>query len=300
MGIPFVGEPVLPVEEPVIGGKNHQGLLQHALPLQFREDPPTHRVRLGHEPVVVAHHLLVLLWLVEPPMPADAALVALVRDEGRQAAVMRLRGRRRHRDADARVEPEALGLGQKLLRVLVLRVGRDKGEREAEGPPRWAGAQEFQGVRLVAAGNVHRRALGLRQPVPHRGDAPGAEVILLRRKLPVVPLAYVADVVTRDPQAPGIRLGPGRAEHLERAVAVPRHPLPREQRGPTHPADGGGDKTIGEPEPLARQPVQMRRAHNRVARRAQGVVAPVVRIQQHHVQRTGRVRGGWRGAREQR
>ena len=43
---------------------------------------------------------------------------------------MRLRGRRRHRDADARVEPEALGLGQKLLRVLVLRVGRDKGETD--------------------------------------------------------------------------------------------------------------------------------------------------------------------------
>ena len=222
-------------------------------------------------------------------MPAHAALVFLVGDEGRQLVERLVGGGLRHRNGHVPIERHAFRLRQELFGIAVLGVRRKERKREAKRFVNRARAQKLQCVVFVLLGDVNLGAVGLLDPMSAGVGA--AKVEVLGRELAIVPLADVPDVIAVRPQQAGIRLCPRCIEGLHRWIAVSGHPLPGEQARPTHPADRGGDAVLGEAKPLARQSVEVGRFHHRIARTAERVEAPVVGVEQDHVQRL--VLGGW-------
>lgn len=72
------------MEVAVIADEEDQGVFVDALVLEALNDPAHRVVHLGDQSEVVDHVLLVALGGVEPPVEADAALIARLRQERRQ------------------------------------------------------------------------------------------------------------------------------------------------------------------------------------------------------------------------
>ena len=92
-----------------------------------------------------------------------------------------------------------------------------------------------------------------------------AEVEFVSGKLTVVPLTYVADIVTVLAQQSRVGLIPGCVKSLECSVAMTGHPLASEKARSANPADRGGHTGAGESYTVSRQLIQMRRLNNSVA-----------------------------------
>lgn len=101
----------------------------------------------------------------------------------------------------------------------------------------------------------------------------------------------MADPVAVLAQEARICLGPRCLEHRERRVAVPRHPLACEEARAAHAADRSRHVVVGEPHAFMGELVEHGRLHDGIARAAEGVVPPVVRVEHHDVERRGSAGG---------
>ena len=188
------------------------------------------------------------------------------------------------------VEFHALRLGQILQGVAVLRVGGEKCQGQAEWFIGRSAAKKLQGVVLILLRDVDFHPVRPGHPV---GSAVGAtEVVILFRKRAVVPLADVSDVISMAPQQSWIGFGPGCLERIHGDIAVARHPLAGHQRGAADAADRSGHAGVGESSAFLGELIEPGCLHNRVARAAQGVEAPVIGLKDQNVQRSVRRSGG--------
>ena len=275
---------MLAVEVAVVGGEDHERVVEHALRAQLVEHAATGRVDFGREAVVVLHVLLVALGCVEAPGPTVAAFVAGVREKRGQRAESRVVRARRHGHSHIAVQRHALGLREVLLLVAILGVRGEKRDGQAERLVDGTRAQEVDRVALVLLRHMDACAVGLRDPWllnPMRAVGKGGRrrVVFRRGKLAVVPLADVADPVAVGAQLRGESLTPRRCKHVERAIAVTRHPLASEHGRSTHAADRSGDGVVREAHAVARELVEARRLHHRIACAAERIVAPVVGVE---------------------
>lgn len=130
--VPLVRQAVLGVVVAVVRRKNHKRVVEHALLFELVEDDAAGRIDFRRHAVVVLHHPLELLGIVEAPVPTLAALV-LVGEEVRQVLPALLGRVHRHGDLHVLIQLHRLGLWQKLVLMRILGVGREETDRQRKG-----------------------------------------------------------------------------------------------------------------------------------------------------------------------
>ncbi len=283
--IPLVGEPAIGVEVPVVADHHDERLLVDTLRLQFARELADRLVHLGDQPVVPRHVRLVALGRIEAPVEADAAFVRLIRQERRQGLQVARIAVQGWRNRHALVVARAPVLWQILLRRVVLGVRREEPHRQHERPVFRARPQELERIARVLLRDVDAAAIGSGDPVG-AVVRPQEIVVFVPRPADVV-LADVPGPVACPPKHARVRPGErGRGQRrAEGRDAMPRHVLSGQHRGPADHADRRRHPRLLEAHALGGEPIDVRRAHHRVAGDGYRVPADVVDDQQDDVQR---------------
>lgn len=234
VGIPFVGEAVFGMIVAVVGGEDHEGVLEDALLFEGCENFSANCVDFGGETVVVLHHGLILFRSVETPVVANASFVFIAEEVGElfPRFFCSVCG---HGDGDVLIELHAFRLGAELIGMTVLRVGGEESEGETEGLVLGALAQEIEGVVFVPFGDVNLSTLAIIIPV--LAGVRLSVVEFFGWKFPVMPFPDLADVVAIGPEQGGVGFGEGSLPGFEISAAVAGHPLAGKEGSSTDAAD---------------------------------------------------------------
>ena len=173
-------------------------------------------------------------------------------------------------------------LRQKLQRIAVLGVGGEERDGQTKRLIGRAVAQEFERVVFVALRHVDFGAVGLVEPMV--AIVGSTEIEAFGREFSIVPFPHVTDVVAVIAQQAGEGFFPWGFKCIKASVAVAGHPLAGEQTGATHSANGGGHIVVGETHPVLGQLVQMGGKHHWISRRAEGVVPPIVGVENKNIE----------------
>ena len=275
-------------EESVIRGKDDHSFLGEAGPFKVLEHAADLRIDARDEPVVAPHRILPRLRVREPPLLADAPLVAVAKKFRKLVVVARVEFLER-RNLHIAVKLVILGVVDEERRNSILHMGCLEAHRQAKRLALLASAQEFQNLVANHSCQVTRGALDFVEVLPLSRKPLEVVELIFRQGPSDAVLADEASTVTGIPEsnriAASMQFLGHRSGETMRAMAARIEP--GEDRRARRSAKGGRNEVILEQHALAGEPIHVRRIDQVVACGSEHVPALVVSDDHDDVRRAG-------------